>query len=538
MLLANWLIIVATVAVNDVTLLDRLGLLNVLPMHFTAALISAPVLVFIAIYLGRYRVSILFVALFLMYIRLTTYMIEPLRGIDTLVHFSRVVVISDLGRLPSTQQFYFDFPGSSILASSLLCVTGLNDIFFLHYLFPTFALFVQYSGILVFLRKTFRDSRYVALGLLLSSFFPPSGALDFSPATTALMFFPLLLYFFLYSDSLFHYLCFLVLSFSITISNPTATLFSLFVFLAFIILVGIRYRHSKLESHFRYKALVFEVIFFSWVAFQSYTVRFQIAVNVREFLNTILIGQSKILTRLSPPMVSIYEISFARRLYYGTGVFLSLIILLSSAIVLFKNHKKNRQNPKSFFGPTFIFVCLALSLIFFITLSGHPFGEVALMYALFGISVAVGFLMIFNSKRRFFIFCALMVLLTAPTFISFYPFEQYFLIRKSSYNGLRFAGEHISHAEAGIVCDFGEQLFSFTNMDLWDKIYFDYPVYGGSRPLPPNPNYYIFRIETFYYEELSFGNSSYFENYGKFLNSNRFNNIYSSENFKIFQSSP
>ncbi|MCW4003661.1 MAG: hypothetical protein NWE95_07100 [Candidatus Bathyarchaeota archaeon] len=524
----------ATVSVNDLTISDKLGLLSVLPIQFTVAMIIAPILALIFIYTGRCRFSILLVAVFLMYVRLTPYMVEPLRGIDLFSHFSRVVVVNSLGNLPPTQRFYFDFPGSTILASSLLQITGLSDIFFLKYLFPVLAIFVQYFGILVLLRKTYKDSRYVGAAFLLSSFFPPTGQMDFSPAATALIYFSLMLYFFFYSNSRIQSLCFLILTFSITISNPTVALFSLLILVAFTLLIKGPFRFSLPKNNYGLKTVVFGVVFFLWVIFRSLdNVAFQIVVNIREFFTTIFSGTSEIPAKFSPPLAYLYEISLARRLYYGIGIFLSAIILLGTAIILFRNREKIRQNHRILFGSVIIFVCLTLGTALFVAMSGHPFGEVALRYAFFGIPLALGFLMIFNSKKRFLIFCLLVILLIVPTFLSFYGQEQYFLIRKTSYNGLRFAGGHINHAETGIVCDFGEQLFSFTNMALWDKIYFNYPTSSVSRQPPQNPNYYIFRIETYYYEEYSFGNSSYSENYNEFLNSNRYNNIYSSATFGI-----
>jgi hypothetical protein len=473
-----------------------------------------------------------------MYMRLTPYMVEPLRGIDLFSHFSRVVVVNSLGNLPPTQRFYFDFPGSTILASSLLQITGLSDIFFLKYLFPVLAIFVQYLGILILLRKTYKDSKYVATGFLLSSFFP-LGALDFSPAATALMYFPLMLYLFLYSNSRIQSLFFLILTFSITISNPTVAIFSLLILAAFTLLIKGPFRFSLPKNNYGLKTVVFGVVFFLWIIFRSFdNVVFQIVVNIREFFITIFSGTSEIATRLSPPLASLYEISLARRLYYGIGIFLSVIILLGTAIILFRNREKIRRDHRILFGSVIIFLCLTLGVALFIAIPSNPFGEVAIRYAFFGIPLALGFLMIFNFKKRFFVFFPLLILLIVPTFLSFYGQEQYFLIRKTSYNGLRFAGEHINHVETGLLCDFGEQLFSFTNMDLWDKIFFDYPSSSATRQPPQHPDYYIFRIETFYYEEYSFGNSSYFEHYSEFLNSSRYNNIYSSENFGIFSLIP
>ncbi|HVP92540.1 MAG TPA: hypothetical protein VMS94_02225, partial [Acidobacteriota bacterium] len=106
LLLINWMAIILNTRINDVTLSDQLGLFGLLPLNYDVSLFLLVILALISIYLQENIACILFVVLFALYFHGTPWIIEPLRISDTLMHFSRVVVVNNLGHTPSTSEYY------------------------------------------------------------------------------------------------------------------------------------------------------------------------------------------------------------------------------------------------------------------------------------------------------------------------------------------------------------------------------------------------------------------------------------------------
>ena len=539
-LLVNWLLLVSTVRVYDISLSDRLGLLSVLPPNFISALFALVLLALLSTYLGKYRISILFTMLFSVYFYITPWIVEPLREMDTLYHFSRVVMANDLGHLPATTEYYFGFPGSTIIASSLLSITGLDEILFLKYVFPIFFMLVFYLGFSVFLYKTYRSLRFVSLGLLCVSLLG-YGSSHFSPSGVGLMFLPLLLGLMTEPKKLSYSLCFLVLATGLTISHPTTTLFLLVTLAIYLVLLKFVYR--KIESHIANRTAIFAVISFSWFMFISQNILYSVGNFLRELTNVFLTRPSEVEARLVQPPFPIIEIRLANYVFVGLSTLLSVIVLLYFARAVFRRKEwtMTSERLRMLIAPCIIFFGLA-SVGLYLTAGVWSFGLRGATFAFLGTSMAIGFLNV-RSKRQLFVFAMIALLLVIPAFIFQYQVEQYDMMRDPIKLGLVFTGKHIKNDNVKIIGPFGAQLWSFMKINMWNTIERHFNLWYHTRAqgalyMIETADYFVYRIDGLYYATIQIDgfpkeNTSYFKAYVELLNSSYFDLVYSSDGYEI-----
>ena len=534
-LLVNWLLLVSTVRVYDISLSDRLGLLSVLPPNFISALFALVLLALLSTYLGKYRISILFAMLFSVYFYITPWIVEPLRSIDTLMHFSRVAVVNDLGRLPPTLEYYFDFPGSTIFASSLLSITGFDEFLFLKYVFPIFSMLVFYLGFSVFMYKTYHDLRFVSLGLLFVSIFG-YGSSHFSPAGIGVMWLPLLLDLTMEIKKRSYAICFLILVIGLTITNPTIASFS--IVSLFVYLILLKFVNRKIESRTALRTTILTVFFFLWLILTSSGALFQITNFVREIGNVTFFHPSEAGTRLVQPAFPIIEIRLANYFFIGLSTLLSVLILLYVARTVFirKEWTITSQRLRMLIAPCIIFVGLTFVGLYFIAV-WTDFALRGATFAFLGTAMGIGFLNV-RSRRHFFVLAMIALLLVVPAFIHKYDVEQWDIMRDPIKLGLMFTGKHIKNDNVKIICPYGAQLRPFMKWHMWHNIEPHYSVWDVIKTQPLAADYFIYRIDGLYYATLQIDgfpkeNTSYFKAYVKVLNSPNFNLVYSSSGYEM-----
>jgi hypothetical protein len=466
--------------------------------------------------------------------------VEPLRETDTLYHFSRVVVVNDLGHLPATTEYYFDFPGSTIFASSLLSITGLDEILFLRYLFPIFSMLVFYLGFSVFMYKTYHNLRFVSLGLLFVSLLG-YGSSHFSPSGIGLMFLPLLLGLITELKKISYSLCFLVLVIGLTISHPTTMLFLLMTLPIYLILLKFVYR--KIESRIVNRTAIFAVISFSWFMFIAWEVLYDIGNVFRELINVFATRPSEVPARLVQPPYPIFEIRLANYLFLGLSTLLSVIVLLYFARAIFRRKEwtKTSERLRMLIAPCIIFVGLTSVFLYYIA-GLWDFGLRGATFAFLGTSIGIGFMNV-RSKRQLFVFAMIALLLVMPAFISQHQVEQYDMMRDPIELGLIFTGKHIKNDNVKIICPFGNQLWPFMKINMWNTTESHYNLWyytraQGALYMIETADYFIYRIDGLYYATLQIDgfpkeNTSYFKAYVTLLNSSNFNLVYSSDGYEI-----
>lgn len=416
-LLINWVMIILSTRINDVTLSDTLGLFSLLPSGYIVSLFVLVFLTAVSIYLHENVAAILFAGLFALYFSGTPWIIEPLRVPDAIAHFSGAALVAISGHMPPTSNYYFDYPGSSLFGSSFLLITGLNSILVLK-VFPLLIMAIFYLNFSVLIHSIFKDSRVVSLGLLVASIFG-YGAMHFSPAGIAQMLFPLMLF---TVGRKKYSVCFFVLTFSLVILNPTICAFlacTLFLYLTVLRLMELRINRIVL-----YEAVFFAFTFLSWTLYNSPRVLFQIGDFIRQLLD-FSFGKGTI-QGLSPPISPLVGLSVARRIFVGlSGILVAVILLFAMSLFV----KRRRARPRvsqyvgDMIGPSMILVGLALTLLFFIAVPSNPFGSRGISLYLLGASLSVGF---FNLKsgKTLLLLTILLSSLIIPAFIFAYPQEQ------------------------------------------------------------------------------------------------------------------
>jgi|GEM_PF-3754669 len=534
-LLVNWLLLVSTVRVYDISLSDRLGLLSVLPPNFIFGLFALALLALLSTYSGKYRISILFTMLFSVYFYITPWIVEPLRSIDTLVHFSRVAVVNDLGRLPPTLEYYFDFPGSTVFASSLLSITGFDEFLFLKYVFPIFSMLVFYLGFSVFMYKTYRDLRFVSLGLLFVSIFG-YGSSHFSPYGIGLMWLPLLLDLMMEIKKRSYSICFLILVIGLTITNPTIAAFS--VMSLFVYLILLKFVNQRIESRMALRTTILIVFFVLWLMFVSSGTLSQVVNFVREIGNVIFFHPSEAGTRLIQPAYPIIEVRLANYFFIGLSTLLSILILLYVGRTVFIRKKWTiaSQRLRMLIAPCIIFVGLTFVGLYFIAV-WTDFALRGATFAFLGTAMGIGFLNV-KSKRHFFVLAMIALLLVMPAFIHKHDVEQWDIMQDPIKLGLMFTGKHIKNDNVKIICPYGAQLRPFMKWHMWHNIEPHYSVWDVIKTQPLTADYFIYRIDGLYYATLQIDgfpkeNTSYFKAYVKLLNAPNFNLVYSSKGYEM-----
>jgi hypothetical protein len=530
LLLINWTIIIFSTTINDVKPSDELGLFSELPLNYSFSLVTLVILTLVSIYLKENLAAILFVTLFALYFSMTPWIIEPLRVPDTLVHYSRVVVLNNLGHTPSTQDFYFDFPGSTFLGSSLLLITGLNGIVFLKYLFPALYMLVFYLGFSLFTFDLFKDTRVVVLGLLAASLFG-YGTFHFSPEGIALMLLPLMLF---TCGRRRYSLCFLILAFALVITNPTTCAFLLLGLVAYVLVLRFLARAERhAGSRVMYQTSIFAAMFFSWSFFNSPTMMLQVSIFIHQSINNLSSGAVQVLT---PSVLPLVETSLARRIFVLFATLLSVIVLVRAAFLIRKQRipKSSQTHLGHMVGPSIILVGLAMTFLFYVATPQNPFLTRSISIFLLGTCLGIGLLNI-NSKKTYFFVASLLLILVIPAFIYSYATEQYDITRTSVMQGLIFTGNQLASNPGEIACPFGSQLQAFTEYDLWKGINdMSIPQFAGSSPEIVNflqIKYFVYRVDAEYYSLMA--GTPYLENYLKLLSSGDFNQIYSSGNFAL-----
>ena len=304
-----------------------------LPLNYSLSLIALVLLTLVSIYLEENLVSLLFVSLFALYFYGTPWIVEPLRIPDTLIHFSRVVVVNNLGHTPSTYEHYFDFPGSTFFGSFFILISSSNSLFFLKIFFPFLSMFVFYLGFSVFIFGIFKDMRVVSLGLLLASIFG-WGAVHFSPVGVAQMIFPFMLF---TCGRQKYSVCFFLLMFSLVICDPTLCVFLIFGLFAYVLIS--RLMNRRVSRLLLYQVALFALTFFAWSLLNSPTVMLQIGILVKELVSFSL---GKGTTQgLTPPISPLVQISYTRRIFVIFSTLLSAVVLFLAGLLFFEEP----QNP-------------------------------------------------------------------------------------------------------------------------------------------------------------------------------------------------
>lgn len=507
-LLINWLIILFSTRINGVSLSDELGLLSLLPLNYIVSLFVLVILTLISVYWRENFLAILFASLFALYFSATPWLIEPLRVPDSLYHFSRVIVVDNSGHIPTTSGSYFDYPGSTFFGSVLLQITGLDNIFFLQIFFPLLSMVVFYLNFSILVFSIFKDLRVVSVGFLVVSLFG-YGAAAFSPVGVAQMLFPLML---LFIGRKRYSLCFMILMFSLVISNPTTAVFLIGTLLLYVVISGLMERRT---NHIvLYQVFIFAFTFLAWSFFNSYTnVMAQIADFARGLLN-FSVGKGTT-AGLNPAVFPLVGISFGRRIFVVLSGLIAIVMLSHAGYMFLKRRRvglRNHHWHSDMVGPSMILVGLSLTLLFYLALPGNPFGTTSISFYCLGVSLSVGFFSL-RSRKVLLIAGILLCALIIPSFIFSYPQEQYDLIRSSVMQGLVFAGNQLTSNPGEILCPYGQEFQAFVSYNLWSNIdtlsipSFGLASYGYSLHAV---KYFVYRIDAVYYSLLNTGISAHY----------------------------
>lgn len=534
-----WLFIVMSVRVNDVTLEDKFSLISRMPIYYLISLFALLFLSLIAFRLKENKWSILFALLFIIYMYITPWIVEPLRVIDTFFHSSRIHVVSETAHLADLRQYYFDYPGVVILGFALTSVTSIGLLPFVKFYFPIMStmLFYLFYSILV---RHLGGSRRLGPCLLLSSLFG-YGGFHFSPMAIGLILLPLLLWLFVQrkKNARVYLVCFILLVASLTISHPTTSAFLLLTFTVLILIMQfLKFTRNPIqylaEAHLELNSSFFAVSVLSWAIFVSYSVPGHIALFVNSVLQTLFSHPYEATQKILQPIYPILEISILRRFF----VVLSGIISIVALYVLIRKYCKSQKSERTKLILVIATISTGLILmpLFFIS-EASVFGQVGLMFGLLGTSVSLIFWNT-NPKTIFCIFLIVSLLLIVPAFVSHYSAEQYDIMRESIKSGMVFTSIHIDMKKAKIISPFGTQLFFWSEIDAWKNI--EYPHYGETLySQMRTADYVIWRVDGLYYaslqaERLPINDTVYFKSHLLMTNSSDFSLIYSSGNYQIF----
>jgi len=531
-----WIFVISSFRVYDMTLDDRLSLLTCLPNYYVPVLFALVFFCLTAFYLKENSWSIVFAILFVLYFNVTPWFIEPLRVIDTFSHFSRVSVIIEKGCIPTFQEYYFDYPGSSLLGAASLLVTGMSPLVFTKYYFPLIMTAFFYLGFSVAIRRFYGNVRLLGPSLLLTSMFG-YGASHFSPAGLGAMLLPLLLWSISEWKKAF-FPCFILLTIGLAVSHPTTSaLLIIALAMSMTLFQIIKFTYG---ARMTLRTLIFIAVVLTWSTYISYTFLGNTGPFFKSVLERLFLNPHEIPERLSQPIYPILEIAIARRVFVILTSIVSAIILLKTLIKIM-NRRKESYLMSYVIISAIIVTGLVLFPIYFI--SNEPVFALyhAFAFACFGTGAGIGILNI-GSKRGFCLLLMICTLLVIPAFIMRYPVEQYNIMRDSIMHGLIFTGGHMSSRDIKVILPFGGQLRAFTSFDMWDIV--QDPLYGQNlfsqieHPLY-GADYFVYRIDGLYYavleaEMTTIKETSYFRTYTRLLNFSSFNLIYSSVKYQIF----
>ena len=549
--IAIWAFMVFSVRVIDVTFDDKLSLLSKMPNYFLPSLFLLASLSLLSFYLRKSLWSMAFAGLFALYFCQTPWLIEPLRGIDTYYHFSRVQVVIENGYVPGLADAssvpggrYFQYPGSTIWSAMLLSVTGMASIEFVKYFFPILSTFVLYLGFLILVRKVCKSSLPLGPSLLFLSLFGYGGYL-FSPFGFGWMLIPFLLFLLLKLERISSFMCFALLCFGLAISHPTT---SAFFVVAFIILAfAIRVFRKRIAVHAELiwsRVLTFITIVLLWSSFEASRVFLPETASFIRTLFDRLFNPYEVIHRIQQPIYLLFEISVLRRIFViSTGIFAAIVILVGTFEIIRKRkadhevifaHKERLLVPISiaFAGlllfPLFLISVPVFGLYYFFT------------FGLFGAAIGFGLLKV-RSRKSFCLLGLFVLLLITPAFVEAHPVEQYDIMRDSIHYGVKFTGQYINCTEKTLVSPLCTQLYSFMDLVEWRNI--QMPLYSESENVfvsqVKKSNYFIFRMDGVYVSSLLFErvnpkDTKYLQISMRLLNDTFFDVLYSSESYIIF----
>ncbi len=537
--------IILYVRVNNVTLDDPLGLLNHMPIFYVPMLFLSALFCLFAFYYKQTGWSVAFAALFIGYFALVPYCIEPLRVKDMFYHFSRVVTVLQNGHIPppsASNEYYFQYPGSTFFGAIFLEITGIQSTLFLKIIFPFMQTAIFSLGFAVIVKKIFKTWTIVGPSLLLVVLFD-YGGYHFSPYGFAWMLIPLLLLPLMSRDTRSSPLIFILLSFTLIISHPTTSIFLLVILPALFLFLAL----SKKTSPQRLNTLlicvsVYVIMTFSWIYFMSPSTLEMITNAITSSVQTLFSHSQNVPGLVLQKTYYQADFSILRRIFV---VLTSVLALIALALCITKMRKTSKatSQEKEWLGLSIVFICIGmLGFLLFSVSSESVFSfTYSFTFGLFGVAIAAVGLLPAKSKKTFALLLIITLALILPAFTTRYVDEYEDIIRQPILAGLAFAGAHINNDSLTIVSPESKQLYSFMNYLFWSNI------------APPNndntllsqvqkTDYFIYRTEGLYDAAIATGlpvdQTIYYNVSNSMVSSNTFNLIYSNPDYDIYVRTP